>query len=1219
MLNRVNTKTGIALALLCFLSALFLNYLNSSSTEGLRNKAEKLLHKKEERALEQLDLMAKMLEKNTPAQLFNLYEGNITRLYDEEKIALFIFESDSLRFWSTNQVPFHDNSLTFIEEENGIRHLRNGWYEFFYKKAGKYDALSLILIKPDYDVQNNYLNNSFAEWLQLPASARLKYPVANKEAEVRSLSEKPLFSIETYESSVYGKGLSYVSVILFFMAFFMFLIFGLRDFLKKEISFLKFAIISAGVLAVRAFMIWLKWPSLLYQNELFDAATYGNTDSFFNELLGDIFLNVLLFFAWTFVFYKKVRIKLSSPFNQVLILCVFAIGLTLLSLQLNHTIESFVSNSTISFEFSNFFNLNSLSFLCLGIILINGFSVALLIEKFIQLLKELALRPRNLFLISLLIVYTALFFLFGKSYFTIYEWFWFLIFLGASVVLEAYTSRRSIISIGTRLMLFSVIVSFLFSYYNSQNEEKNLKFLSDQLLDKQDPIVENTFSEVVEEIENDGQLMKALKSLPLFASQTEQHIRQNYFTGYFEKYNIQLALFDSLCMPYFKNSDLTLSNNEFFEDQIAKSMPIRENLFFIKEYEANSLYVGKIDFETSLGRKPLYTLYVLLSPKQFADEGSFPDLLLDKSQQKQTKYKQFSYAIYKNGKLSANYGDFDEYPIYYGAKPSLISSHHGFSHHVYEGESGSFVILSTKVKDFKYYFTVNSYYFLFFSLLGLLLAFGYAIANNKVRSFFSLSRRIQLFIVSILFFALVAVGIFSIQLVSKKFEEDNVNQLSDKARRLYKELNPLLFNTQNLEVNSRLYAESILKKYAILFNSDISLYNEKGFLFASSQPSLFETGLSSRLINPSAVNNFKRNASSYFNTKENIGSLNYISLYTGIYSPSGKFLGYINLPYFARQNHLEEQLSDYVSTLLNIYVVLFLVSLLTGLIVTAYITKPLRIIQAQLAGISLGAKNEPISWQSNDEIGKLVNEYNHMLVKLEESAGLLARSEREGAWREMAKQVAHEIKNPLTPMKLNLQYLQKIASEEPESFSQKFKSVSASIIEQIDTLAYIANEFSNFAKLPKGNQDRVNLLEVIHSTIELFRTSGNIQFHVDSFSDEVIVIGDKNQCLRIFNNLIKNAVQSIPVDRQGNIRVRITAEEDNYLITVEDNGCGISEAMREKIFVPNFTTKSTGTGLGLAMVKNIISAMGGSIWFESTQDIGTVFYIRLRKPNIIKG
>jgi nitrogen fixation/metabolism regulation signal transduction histidine kinase len=236
-----------------------------------------------------------------------------------------------------------------------------------------------------------------------------------------------------------------------------------------------------------------------------------------------------------------------------------------------------------------------------------------------------------------------------------------------------------------------------------------------------------------------------------------------------------------------------------------------------------------------------------------------------------------------------------------------------------------------------------------------------------------------------------------------------------------------------------------------------------------------------------------------------------------------------------------------------------------------------------------------------------------MLLKLEHSANLLAQSERESAWREMAKQVAHEIKNPLTPMKLNLQYLQHVMKNSPEDFDEKFEKASASIIEQIDTLAGIATEFSNFAKLPGTRLQRINLLEIIHSSVNLFGQEKNIPIKVEISFQEMNVLGDKEQALRIFNNIIKNAIQATREVEKAVIRITAEETEEAYIVKVEDNGCGIADTMKEKVFTPNFTTKSTGSGLGLAMVKNIISNFGGNIWFNSEENKGTAFFIEFKK------
>ncbi|MBK6520875.1 MAG: HAMP domain-containing histidine kinase [Sphingobacteriaceae bacterium] len=321
-----------------------------------------------------------------------------------------------------------------------------------------------------------------------------------------------------------------------------------------------------------------------------------------------------------------------------------------------------------------------------------------------------------------------------------------------------------------------------------------------------------------------------------------------------------------------------------------------------------------------------------------------------------------------------------------------------------------------------------------------------------------------------------------------------------------------------------------------------------------------------------------------------------------IYNANKKLMGYLNLPYFGKQSILDNKLSGIISTLINVYVILFIISILSGLILSGYITLPLRILKQQMANVALGKQNEAIVWESNDEVGKLVSEYNSMIEKLDTSAGLLAKSERETAWREMAKQVAHEIKNPLTPMKLNLQYLQHVMKNDPKDFEERFTKASNNIIEQIDALANIATEFSNFAKLPSGELEKINLVEVINSTVDLFEKEKKVKISVDLHSKNIPVKADKEQMLRVFNNLLTNALQATSEVKEAHIEVS-TSEMENgkgYVITIADNGCGIPENLKQNIFT-----------------KNIFDTIDASVWFESEEGKGTVFYLEFNKEEEI--
>jgi len=284
---------------------------------------------------------------------------------------------------------------------------------------------------------------------------------------------------------------------------------------------------------------------------------------------------------------------------------------------------------------------------------------------------------------------------------------------------------------------------------------------------------------------------------------------------------------------------------------------------------------------------------------------------------------------------------------------------------------------------------------------------------------------------------------------------------------------------------------------------------------------------------------------------------------------------------------------------------------LFAVIIARQITAPLSFIQLNLGKIIYGKKNEPIKWQRDDEIGALVNEYNKMIAALENSAQRLAQSERESAWREMAKQVAHEIKNPLTPLKLGLQLLEKSWKDKDPKFDQKFERFSKSFVEQIESLSSIASEFSSFARMPDTHLERINIFDMLNQAVVIFVQMDNIKINFQQPEAPFYIKADRDQLLRCFNNLLKNAIEATQQRNPGIIDINYVISKNNILLSIKDNGNGIPEQMRDKIFEPNFTTKSSGTGLGLAFVKNSIENADGRVWFETIQGVGTTFYLSL--------
>lgn len=384
---------------------------------------------------------------------------------------------------------------------------------------------------------------------------------------------------------------------------------------------------------------------------------------------------------------------------------------------------------------------------------------------------------------------------------------------------------------------------------------------------------------------------------------------------------------------------------------------------------------------------------------------------------------------------------------------------------------------------------------------------------------------------------------------------------------------------------------------------DINIYSLKGILLIGSNPELVHLGLIPDTIPKHVMTQLvEKGAQLVVNRK--VDTLVYLASYDYVRNGQEKQVAIINLPYFDNDNVIVEEQENFLIQLSQIFLALFIISGVIAYLLSNYITSSLIAIGQKLKDTRIN-DYKPLKWKYNDEIGALVNQYNKMLTELEESAGNLAKTEREVAWKEMAKQVAHEIKNPLTPMRLNVQYLEKsLKTEEPE----KLKEFTRGMISQIDTLTNIASAFSSFARMPEAKMEEVEAREIIHQSTLLF-SDVNIGFSCDD--DSLKIRGDRDQLVRVMNNLIKNATQAIPEERETKIDVSIKQKGESVLISVKDNGTGVPEDKWNKIFEPSFTTKTKGMGLGLAMVKNIIEGLKGEIWFKTKTDEGTTFYISL--------
>ena len=399
-----------------------------------------------------------------------------------------------------------------------------------------------------------------------------------------------------------------------------------------------------------------------------------------------------------------------------------------------------------------------------------------------------------------------------------------------------------------------------------------------------------------------------------------------------------------------------------------------------------------------------------------------------------------------------------------------------------------------------------------------------------------------------------------------------------------------------------------LQDLSYTYQTDINVYDNFRNLIGTSQPELFSKKLISNLMSPKPYFSNNPDIDQY----EHIGKLEYLATYTDFYN--GEFLpiGYISIPQFLSRDEYNADVEGFLVVIAHISLIIIILFILISILIGRQLTAPLTMIENRLKDIRLGKENKKIDYKGNDEIGQLVAQYNRTVDELERSAQLLASSERESAWKLMARQVAHEINNPLTPMKLTIQQLQRSKTQNDERFDAYFEKSTATLIEQIENLSQIAGTFSNFARLPEPKLEKVDVAREAYMVAQLFsRNNDNVTVKFIGDEKNIFAVTDDKQIVQVFNNLMKNAFQAIPSGEKGEIKVSVAHSDKIVTIDIKDNGAGIPENIKDKLFTPNFTTKSTGMGLGLAISRNIIRASGGDITFESEQGKGTVFQVRL--------
>lgn len=469
----------------------------------------------------------------------------------------------------------------------------------------------------------------------------------------------------------------------------------------------------------------------------------------------------------------------------------------------------------------------------------------------------------------------------------------------------------------------------------------------------------------------------------------------------------------------------------------------------------------------------------------------------------------------------------------------------------------------------------------------------------------SLRNRIYISLTLLVVISFLIIGAVTIWYTHIENERYHNQRLERKEKAITAALNYYLEDKEEdiYALYTRRFHEKIVE-LADIHGLEVNLYDMDGKWIASSNFEYFDQGILPEILDDQLMQTIVDNRGHYVSDRY-VGDEDLLTAFTFLRSVNEEPIALVSVPYFTSNEIQKEETFKLLFRLGQIYLILMLGALAIAFFLSNYITRSLQSITQKIRSLSLTEANEEIHWDTKDEIGELIAEYNKKVRELKSSAELLAKSEREGAWREMARQVAHEIKNPLTPMKLSVQQLERSWKDGKEDFSTRMERFQQTMTQQIDTLSDIATEFSNFARLNKSNPEKIELIENLNNCIKLFEgESLKIKFNSSIPSTSILI--DKTHFNRIFTNLITNATEAISEGDDGILSIKVSIEK-NIIIELSDNGIGIEPEKLNRIFEPNFTTKSTGTGLGLAMVKGMLDAANGTISVTSIVGEGTTF------------
>jgi len=1135
-----------------------------------------------------------------------------------------------LVYWNSNRFYVRNKELQLPDGNYFVKYANNNSHFEVVRRTVTFKGQTLVLVgvlpvRWEYFFHNRYLQSGFDGYPGLDAQYELSDSTGS--FPVRTLEGQPLFGIRLREGKSYAGGYDTVTIILRSLAVVLLLFF--LNAVAIEVTAVRgfaagFLLLLGGIALFRLLAWKFDFPFDYGRLTLFKP--YASQVGWLDHSPGDLLIDSILAF-WIISFLRRYWAKilsLFSPGSQRKLAFVSLTFLVLTCFLAAGIIRNLVLDSGISFNVTDLSQLNIysvISFVIISLVALCFFSVS-----------HMLLRPAidghlELYIQVLIVLASGLIYLtagIGHQY-TVSNMgvlTWLALYL---VVLHLRKQDVRLPVIASSffvfwVMFFAVSVSLLMMHENRIVEMEQRKKFAEQLARQVDPM-EDAMLQVSATNFSNKTLSDSFFKFYSEASnkQIKDSLVKRNFMGNFNQYETRIYTFDSLYHPLYNDDSVSYADVR----TIILNQARPEAVPGLYSYQVGGEKPSYI-YENNLPHKG--SLYVITKSKKFRSEALFPELFKQSDEEFPVSNTDYMYAIYSNGKLVYRFNEYtfpSQVPREVGQQQFEIRYNGDFSELWFSGGNGKKVLVVQRDATMLELITLFAYLFCSSLLAAILFYLAESFARLRfrlggIRKWFRFSIRSQIHttIIFVSVFSFLVVGAATVYFFIVRFNESNRERLSKAIQIMANEIEsdtrtPLVFdNTVTSNLAGSKYLERKIYEISELHNMDVNFYDMNGTLRVSTQPYIFYKRLLSDKMHPDAFYALNQNKVLPFVQQEKIGNLSYLSMYVPVTDESGNTYAYLNIPYLNSEAELDQEISGFLAALINLNAFVFLLSGAIAFLVTNRITATFGLIGEKMRQVSLGKVNEAITWKGNDEIGILVNEYNKMVMKLEQSARSLAQNEREVAWREMARQVAHEIKNPLTPMKLSIQYLQKAISNDAPNVVELTSQVSATLVEQIDQLSRIAGDFSQFANIGNVDPEELNITGIIGSLVDLYRTGTALAIEWHTEDRNYFVLADKVQMNRLFTNLLKNAVETS--EGQGTrIVIHQVLQNKDVVISVSDNGNGIPERIQGRIFTPNFTTKTSGTGLGLAICKGIVEKAGGRIWFETAEGKGTTFFVSL--------